>query len=85
MDEVDCIIFREFEDQVMDISERLPQGKQVVLFSSTMPVDAQELTKKLTRNPVLISSQRDELAFETLKSFHSAASAEDMERRGEPT
>jgi superfamily II DNA/RNA helicase len=55
LDDVDDLLNRGFQDQILDIWQMLPPGLQVGLFSATMSPAALELRNRVTFDPILIS------------------------------
>lgn len=49
LDEADELLSRGFKDAIYDISDYLPQKRQVCLFSATMPPECVELCKEILR------------------------------------
>ena len=55
LDEADRMLDMGFYDDIMKISKELPQDRQNLLFSATMPPKIRELANKLLTNPENIS------------------------------
>ena len=55
LDEADRMLDMGFYDDIMKISKELPQDRQNLLFSATMPPKIRELANKLLTNPESIS------------------------------
>ena len=55
LDEADRMLDMGFHDDIMTIAKQLPNKKQTLLFSATMPNRIRELAKKLLKNPRSIS------------------------------
>ncbi|MCM1020910.1 MAG: DEAD/DEAH box helicase [Muribaculum sp.] len=54
LDEADRMLDMGFYDDIMQIVKRLPQKRQTMLFSATMPPKIQKLAKTVLHNPVEI-------------------------------
>ncbi len=55
LDEADKMLDMGFYDDILRIIRFLPEQKQVLLFSATMPMRMRELARKILRNPVEIN------------------------------
>lgn len=55
LDEADRMLDMGFIDDIINISSYLPENKQTLMFSATMPQKIRELTKKLLKNPAQIN------------------------------
>jgi ATP-independent RNA helicase DbpA len=62
LDEADQMVDMGFIDDIEAIFGFLPSPKQTLLFSATYPESIQELSSKLTKNPVFIKTQTTEKA-----------------------
>ena len=67
LDEADRMLDMGFHDDIMTIAKQLPNKKQTLLFSATMPNRIRELAKKLLKNPRSISLEISKPATELLK------------------
>ena len=54
LDEADRMLDMGFSDDIMQIASNLPQSRQTVMFSATMPEKIQQLAKSMLYNPVMI-------------------------------
>jgi superfamily II DNA/RNA helicase len=54
LDEADRMLDMGFSDDIMQIAANLPQSRQTVMFSATMPEKIQQLAKSMLYNPVMI-------------------------------
>lgn len=68
--------FKEME-QVNEICQRLPDSKQTLLFSATMPQKLADFAKAGLRNPLFIRLDVDANLSETLKSVHLHCNQQD--------
>jgi superfamily II DNA/RNA helicase len=55
LDEADRMLDMGFYDDIMTIAKQLPEKRQTLLFSATMPKKIRELANKLLKNPASIS------------------------------
>ncbi|MHC1774420.1 MAG: DEAD/DEAH box helicase [Lentimicrobium sp.] len=55
LDEADRMLDMGFVDDIMRIISYLPETRNTLLFSATMPVRIRELTKRILRNPVEVN------------------------------
>lgn len=55
LDEADRMLDMGFYDDIMNIISHLPEKRQNLLFSATMPHKFRELAKKVTRNPIEVN------------------------------
>lgn len=51
LDEADRMLDMGFKDDIMQIVKSLPQNRQTIMFSATMPKEIQELAKTILNNP----------------------------------
>jgi len=54
LDEADRMLDMGFIHDVRKVIDRLPEKRQTLLFSATMPLEIAELSKKILRNPVRV-------------------------------
>ncbi|MDE6513831.1 MAG: DEAD/DEAH box helicase [Muribaculaceae bacterium] len=54
LDEADRMLDMGFYDDIMQIAKHLPQSRQTLMFSATMPPKIQKMAKSLLTNPVEI-------------------------------
>lgn len=54
LDEADMMLDMGFLADVETIHSKLPERKQTMLFSATMPVDIEQLAKKILHNPIKV-------------------------------
>ena len=55
LDEADRMLDMGFHDDIMSIAKQLPEKRQTLLFSATMPAKIRELANKLLKKPASIS------------------------------
>jgi len=55
LDEADRMLDMGFHDDIMSIAKQLPEKRQTLLFSATMPAKIRELANKLLKKPESIS------------------------------
>jgi superfamily II DNA/RNA helicase len=51
LDEADCMLDMGFYDDIMQIVKLLPENRQTVMFSATMPAKIQQLAKNILHDP----------------------------------
>ena len=68
-DEADRLFEMGFGDQLREIVSRLPDNRQTVLFSATLPKQLVEFSKVDLKNPVLIRMDVDSKIPSELKSY----------------
>lgn len=76
-DEADRLFEMGFAEQLQDIIRRLPESRQTLLFSATLPRMLVEFAKAGLRDPVLIRLDVDSKLSENLQLFFFAVRAED--------
>jgi superfamily II DNA/RNA helicase len=54
LDEADRMLDMGFFDDIMRIVKKLPEKRQNIMFSATMPLKIQQLSKKILHNPEII-------------------------------
>lgn len=52
LDEADRMLDMGFYDDIMQIAQRLPEMRQTLMFSATMPPKIQKMARKLLHNPI---------------------------------
>ncbi|XP_041791692.1 probable ATP-dependent RNA helicase DDX59 [Chelmon rostratus] len=55
VDEVDTMLKMGFQQQVLEVLEQVPEGRQTLLASATIPAGTEELAARLVRDPVRIA------------------------------
>lgn len=66
LDEADEMLKMGFREDIELILEGIPEGKQMVLFSATMPKSILDITKKYQKDPKLVKIQTDVVTAETI-------------------
>ena len=67
LDEADEMLSQGFFEEVTRILDHLPEGRQILLFSATVPPDIQSLITRYTRNPETFLLSGDVLTVEHIK------------------
>ncbi len=73
LDEADRMLDMGFFDDIMEIVKLLPQKRQTLLFSATMPDNIRKLTKKILTNPVEINIAVSKPAENILQAAYEVA------------
>ncbi|MBR2607092.1 MAG: DEAD/DEAH box helicase [Bacteroidaceae bacterium] len=55
LDEADRMLDMGFYNDIMTIAKQLPQDRQTMLFSATMPEDIRKLAKNILKNPIQVT------------------------------
>ena len=70
LDEADEMLDMGFRDDIGDILNRIPENRQTVLFSATMPQAIMELAKRYQKNPQLVKVVHEQLTVPTVEQFY---------------
>lgn len=70
LDEADEMLNMGFREDIDIILKEVPEQKQTILFSATMPREIMDLTAKYQRNPVLIKAVHQELTVPKIEQFY---------------
>ena len=70
LDEADELLSRDSKDPIYDIVRLLPSTIQVIIFSTTMPLDVLEVTKRFMRDPIRILVKKGELSLDGIKQYY---------------
>jgi len=62
LDEVDRMLDMGFVDEIKEILNKLPAGRQSLFFSATMPPKIQQLIRDFSQNPITIEVSKGETA-----------------------
>jgi len=77
MDEADELLSLRFKNQIDDLLQYLPSEVQFCLFSTTMPVEILNMTKRFTQNPVRILVKKEALTLDTIRQLFVCVEQED--------
>lgn len=77
LDEADVMLDMGFIDDVDYILGRTPRGRQMALFSATMPRSIVQLSQRYMSEPVRVMVDENEPSAETLEQFYSRVERED--------
>ncbi len=69
LDEADEMLNMGFREDIDTILEDVPEEKQMMLFSATMPPEIMSLTKKYQKNPAHIKIAKKELTVELIDQY----------------
>ena len=78
VDEADEMLDMGFLEDIQAIFEHLPEDRQTLLFSATMPVPIQMLAKKILNNPTLVRAAQTQTSNVDIAQFYCIVS--DTER-----
>jgi ATP-dependent RNA helicase DeaD len=70
LDEADEMLNMGFREDIDTILEKVPEERQTLLFSATMPKEIIELTKKYQKSPVHIKATHTELTLPSTEQFY---------------
>ncbi len=70
LDEADEMLNMGFREDIDTILTEVPQEKQMILFSATMPREIMDLTSKYQRNPVLVKAVHKELTVPQIEQYY---------------
>ena len=78
LDEADKMLDLGFEQELTLVLEALPKKRQNLLFSATYPPKMQEIAKKVTQDPTMVSVEKE---LSTLDAIHQRAICVNHENR----
>lgn len=70
LDEADEMLNMGFREDIDTILKKIPEEKQTIFFSATMPKEILELTKKYQKNPVHIKAVHKEVTVPSIEQFY---------------
>jgi len=70
LDEADEMLNMGFRDDIDTILKKVPEEKQTILFSATMPEEIMELAKKYQKNPVHIKAAHKEMTVPAIEQYY---------------
>ncbi|KNY30440.1 DEAD/DEAH box helicase [Pseudobacteroides cellulosolvens] len=70
LDEADEMLNMGFREDIDVILEKVPEEKQTILFSATMPKEILELTTKYQKNPIHIKVAHKELTVPSIEQYY---------------
>ena len=70
LDEADEMLHMGFVEDIEVILKEMPEERQTLLFSATMPKQIQNLAQKFMREPQLISIKAKEVTVDTIKQYY---------------
>ncbi|EFD92400.1 MAG: DEAD/DEAH box helicase domain protein [Candidatus Parvarchaeum acidophilus ARMAN-5] len=77
LDEFDIMLDMGFIDDVKYILSKIPQEKQTMFFSATIPSEIRAVTNKYTKNPIIINIDSKEVTVDTIEHYYSIARVAD--------
>jgi len=69
LDEADEMLDMGFLDDIKEIFKFVPNNRQTLLFSATMPVPIKELAKTILKNPEFITITKKQVTNENIKEY----------------
>ncbi len=73
LDEVDIMLDMGFIDDIKYILSKLPQKRQTMFFSATIPEEIKHIALKYTNNPINVNIDSGEVTVSTIQHFYSIA------------
>lgn len=70
LDEADEMLNMGFREDIDTILKELPEDRQTLLFSATMPKEIMDLTKLYQKDPVLVKTVHKELTIPSIEQFY---------------
>jgi ATP-dependent RNA helicase DeaD len=70
LDEADEMLDMGFREDIERILEEVPEERQTVFFSATMPKSIMDMTKRYQKNPQLVKVTREELTTANTEQFY---------------
>lgn len=70
LDEADEMLNMGFREDIDTILEKVPEDKQTILFSATMPKEILELTSKYLKNPLHIKAAHKQMTVPSIEQFY---------------
>lgn len=70
LDEADEMLNMGFREDIDVILEKVPEEKQTILFSATIPKEIMDLTNKYQKNPVIIKAVHKELTVPSIEQYY---------------
>ncbi len=70
LDEADEMLNMGFREDIDTILLEVPEERQTILFSATMPKEILDLTKRYQKNPVMIKAVHKELTVPSIEQFY---------------
>lgn len=70
LDEADEMLNMGFREDIDTILEKVPEERQTILFSATMPKEILELTKKYQKDPIHIKIAHKELTVPSIEQYY---------------
>ncbi len=70
LDEADEMLNMGFIDDIKSILSEMPEERQTVFFSATMPREIMELTKKFQKNPEIVKITRSEITVSNIEQSY---------------
>ncbi|WP_019414603.1 DEAD/DEAH box helicase [Paenisporosarcina sp. TG20] len=70
LDEADEMLNMGFIEDITKILESVPEGRQTLLFSATMPTAIRKIAEKFMKNPEVVKIQSKEMTVENIEQFY---------------
>lgn len=76
LDEADEMLNMGFLEDMQTILQEVPEERQTLLFSATMPASILKITKQFQKNPQLIAISKGQRSMDAISQFYYTVSAE---------
>lgn len=70
LDEADEMLDMGFRDDIEEICKTIPDDRQTMMFSATMPKEIKKLIEKYMRDPITVKVQHQELTVPLIEQFY---------------
>ncbi|WCA22500.1 DEAD/DEAH box helicase [Candidatus Phytoplasma oryzae] len=70
IDEADEMLKMGFQESLETILKNIPEKRQTVLFSATLPITIKKIAAKYQKNPQILKIKHDNIAVKSIKQFY---------------